>query len=830
MKGYTLIIISMIAFLFHSDVVTAQEDLGTIEIIGTSPVPGTGIDRNRVPNSTQSISIDDIDNLESNTFTDLMGEKLTGITVKDLQNSPFQKNLDYRGFTASPLLGESQGLAVYLNGIRANEGFGDTLQWDLIPENAVKKIDLMSANPVFGLNALGGSLALTTKKGIDYLQQKGSAINSFEAGSFEKHVGIFELGTGTEDTGIYISAELAHDGGWRDHSPGDIKRVFVNYGQIFENFDIDYSFLHGRTELNGNGVSPTELLQKRRESVFTWPDSTENRLYLVNSNANYYYNDNTTISGSLYYRRLIRTTFNGDELDAEECDEDNDNGHQAQLKSDFGTDDSPLCGDDNSSGDYGILIDQYGNAISSNDDIRRYGLINRTNTMTVTWGGAVQTGIQTTIDGMDHSIIIGIAADKTRSAFHSRGELGELTYNRTVNNVLNAQGGFITLESEQEHTGANGGKEDDTKRGDIGQAKLATKVDYYGLFGTDTINVSDATDVTISSRANLAYIKMYDHLAASFTRTTTLDGNHRYFRINPAVGITHKYNSNSIVRFSYKESNRTPAPIELSCASAADPCRLPNAFVADPPLEQVVSKGFEIGARGVINLFNYSGSWESAIYHYVNEDDIIFVSSGTGVSSGYFKNFGETKRMGLELSYNTDIKNKFGKIDLFTNYSYLEATFETDHTLPAANHPAGSNDVKKGDTIPGMPEHTINAGIGQKFGNDLRIGLNMNASSGVYLRGDESNQLKMTNPYVVFNANARWKPLENIEFYGRINNILDSKYENMGVLGEADADEVNVPISELGDTGSGTAVGPLDPRFYSPGSPLGISIGLRVSW
>ena len=177
MKGYTLIIISMIAFLFHSDVVTAQEDLGTIEIIGTSPVPGTGIDRNRVPNSTQSISIDDIDNLESNTFTDLMGEKLTGITVKDLQNSPFQKNLDYRGFTASPLLGESQGLAVYLNGIRANEGFGDTLQWDLIPENAVKKIDLMSANPVFGLNALGGSLALTTKKGIDYLQQKGSSIN-----------------------------------------------------------------------------------------------------------------------------------------------------------------------------------------------------------------------------------------------------------------------------------------------------------------------------------------------------------------------------------------------------------------------------------------------------------------------------------------------------------------------------------------------------------------------------------------------------------------------------------------------------------------------------
>ena len=156
------------------------------------------------------------------------------------------------------------------------------------------------------------------------------------------------------------------------------------------------SLLGGKTELYGNGVAPNELLKKRRESLFTWPDITENNLYILSSNTNYYHNDNTVISGSLYYRRLIRTTFNADELDAEECDEDNDNGHQDQLKTDFGTDDSPLCGDDNSSGDYGILIDQYGNAISSDDNIRRYGLINKTNTMTVSWGGAIQTDIQET--------------------------------------------------------------------------------------------------------------------------------------------------------------------------------------------------------------------------------------------------------------------------------------------------------------------------------------------------------------------------------------------------------------------------------------------------
>ena len=824
------LLVVILAILLITNLTKSQEDLGTIEIIGTSPIPGTGIDKNRVPNSTQSLNIDEKDNFKSNTLTDLLGERLVGVTVKDLQNSPFQKNLDYRGFTASPLLGESQGLAIYLNGIRSNEGFGDTLQWELIPENALKKIDLMSANPVFGLNALGGSLSLTTKKGLDYIEKKSTATNTLEAGSFDKHLGTLELGAGTENSGIYISSEVAYDGGWRDHSPGDIKRLFINYGHSFRDIDLDFTFLVADTDIYGNGVTPVELLQKRRESLFTWPDITENRLYLLNTNNSYYYNDNTTISTSIYYRKLLRTTLNADELDAGECDEDNENSHQSQLKTDFGTSNSPLCGDDNSSGDYGILIDQYGNAISTNSNIRRYGVLNKTNTMTVSWGGGIQTDIQEIYGDLEHSIVLGMSADKTRTAFHSRGELGELTYNRTVNNVKNSEGGFITLEAEQAHTGANGGKTSTTKRGNVGQVQLAAKVDYYGLFASDTIKLSDKSDLTVASRANLAYVKLYDHLKTSYTRAETVQGSHRFFRLNPAIGITHKFDENTIIRASYRESNRTPAPIELSCASANAPCRLPNAFVADPPLEQVVSKGFEIGARGKISLLNHNVFWETTIYHYVNDDDIIFVSSGTGVSSGYFKNFGQTIRRGVEISYDSVINNKYGKIDFFTNYSYLEATFESSHTLPAANHPSGANDVVPGNSIPGMPEHSIKAGIGQRFGKNLRIGLNMNVASGVYLRGDESNQLKPTNPYVVFNASSRWTPTPNLEFFTRIDNILDSKYETMGVFGEASASEVRVPISELGDTGSGTAIGPLDPRFLSPGSPLGIFVGLKVHW
>ena len=160
-KTYVISIIIFFSFNFYS---FAQDDLGTIDVIGISPLPGSAIDRNRIPYNSQTLDSDDITSSQSRTFTDIINEKLTGITAKDVQNSPFQKNIDYHGFTASPLLGESQGIAVYLNGIRSNEGFGDTVQWELIPDNAIKSIDLMSSNPIFGLNSLGGSLVLTTKK------------------------------------------------------------------------------------------------------------------------------------------------------------------------------------------------------------------------------------------------------------------------------------------------------------------------------------------------------------------------------------------------------------------------------------------------------------------------------------------------------------------------------------------------------------------------------------------------------------------------------------------------------------------------------------------
>jgi hypothetical protein len=109
---------------------------------------------------------------------------------------------------------------------------------------------------------------------------------------------------------------------------------------------------------------------------------------------------------------------------------------------------------------------------------------------------------------------------------------------------------------------------------------------------------------------------------------------------------------------SYSESSRAPTPIELSCNEAVfelaqqiaiehgeDPddvdfeCRLPNAFLADPPLKQVVARSIESGLRGrLAERVDY----HVGVFRTENHDDIIFQT--TGRSTGLFANVDQTRR------------------------------------------------------------------------------------------------------------------------------------------------------------------------------------------
>ena len=113
------------------------------QIIVTGVVPaGSSIDRAKLPYPIQVGSAADLENVGAVSMADFMGQNFSSVSLNDAQNNPLQRDLQYRGFTASPLLGLAQGLAVFQNGVRINEPLGDAVNWDLLPQSAINQITL----------------------------------------------------------------------------------------------------------------------------------------------------------------------------------------------------------------------------------------------------------------------------------------------------------------------------------------------------------------------------------------------------------------------------------------------------------------------------------------------------------------------------------------------------------------------------------------------------------------------------------------------------------------------------------------------------------------
>src|SRR6185369_4849361 len=146
---------------------TATE-LPQVTVISTTPLEGLGLPLNQIPASVQTGDSAEIDRQQSLDLANFLNDNFAGVTASASAANPFQLDVYYHGFTASALLGTPEGLSVYVDGVRVNEAFGDTVNWDLIPQAAISKVTLMSgSNPVFGLNTLGGALMVRTKSGHD---------------------------------------------------------------------------------------------------------------------------------------------------------------------------------------------------------------------------------------------------------------------------------------------------------------------------------------------------------------------------------------------------------------------------------------------------------------------------------------------------------------------------------------------------------------------------------------------------------------------------------------------------------------------------------------
>lgn len=805
------------------------EAMEEVNVVAATPVKGLGADLQRLPYAVQRVIGRELDESAALSLTDYASNKMSSFSINSAQNNPLQPDLQYRAFTVSPLLGLPQGLSVYSNGARLNEPLGDAVNWDLIATSAISEMTVHGgANPVFGQNSLGGSLSIATKNGFNY---QGNGLSAM-AGSWDRKRGSFESGGNNGVWGYYLNIDAFEEEGWRDLSESEAVRWLGSVSWRNEDVSgVNLTYQGGNSDLTGNGASPAGLLELDREAVFTAPDSTDNELNMVTLDGYHFFNDNSQIAAVAYYRDVQTKSFNGDASEFESCTfaggqevllEEADELEDL-IEDQLGIELDDICeGEDPAITNFDQLEELIENAaLAAGFDPEDFELENASEDLPAgaelsdeainnishrdqeSYGFDVQwTGLGE-FSGMENSLVVGLGFYSGEAGFQSVTELAGLDPDTRSTDDLGT-GVFL---ADQE-------------------VDVNATIDTASIYIANTLQVNANLALTLAGRFNQTDVQLRDQSG----QRPELDGDHTFRRFNPSIGLNYSTGSGQFFYASYSESSRAPTPIELACnegvfevarsfaeARGDDPddidfeCRLPNAFLADPPLEQVVAKSLEAGVRGGNETLRYN----LGFFHTQNNDDILFQS--TGRATGLFANVDKTQRQGIEFGISGQMKRTQWAI----NYSWIDATFASDLKVLSPIHDyadeEGEITVQDGDRIPGIADHQVKLWGQYQFSDAFNTSLEVVYNASQVMRGDESNQLAEVDGYTLVNLNAQYDINQQVRLFARVDNLFDTEYENFGLLGED-------PTEVIEDLANDSAL------FFGAGAPRAAWLGLQVSF
>jgi iron complex outermembrane receptor protein len=768
--------IAPLVFVGAARAAAPSADLDTIVVVANAPLPGFGVAADKLPGEVQALSAPDLlRGRRGDALPNALAAQLSSVSLENQQGSPFQPDFVYRGFEASPVSGVAQGVAVYQDGVRVNEAFGDNVNWDLVPEFAVQQITVQSDNPVFGLNDIGGMVGLQMKSGLAY-RGLGARLSG---GAFGDIATQAEYGSRSGPVGIYLGAGVQHEDGFRYASPATLRKAYGDLAYQAGPLELHLSLSGALNDVHATGPTPVELLARDPKAVFTVPQSMRNAMALAQLRGVYQASPILALSFNAYYRRFHQRLVDGNTTDVAVCVND-----PAQLC---------LEGAGVYPGDALYSAEGQSAPAAALPPGATPGQMDRTRTATDSFGGALQASLKAPLAGHANSFTAGVSVDRGQTGYRARAELASIT------DALAVVGSGVVIDQASSPT---------AQPPILAPVDVAARNTYAGAYAINVLDLTRRLSVTLSARLNYAEIGLVDRLGSS------LSGRHSFIRINPGAGFTYKLNTEVTAYAGYSQSSRAPTAGELSCADPANPCLLDAFLVSDPPLKQVVSRDVEFGLRGrfAAPFLTGTASWSVGAYRIDSDRDILLLATSIN-GFGYFQNAGVTRRQGIDARLDYRGRRWRGSL----SYSHLNATFQTPETLssnsPAANA-SGLIQIEPGDHLPMSPAHRLTVSADVDVTSALTLGADLRLQSGQFLVGDASNQEPRLAGFATLELRADYQLKTWLALFADIENLTDRRYYTYGAF------------TDVGRAPSSAML--TDPRTYTPAPGRAVFVGLRA--
>ncbi|GJD35274.1 TonB-dependent receptor [Methylobacterium aerolatum] len=754
----------------------------------------------KIPSTVETVTARDIDaDLGTNNVVASLARRTPGLNLSDSQGNSNRVDVTYRGFVASPVQGVPQGLAVYQNGVRINEAFGDIVNFDLIPPQAIQRIDVVTGNPVFGLNALGGAVNIQMKNGFTW---QGTEISAW-GGSDARTAGYLQYGKVSGPWSFYFTGDGLNDRGWRYESPSTIGRLYGDLG--YRTLDAEFHLIGmaARSYFGAAAATPVDFTRNDPRAIFTFPQTTTTEVGTIQLTGRVDISPTWDLAGNAYFRRFSQTYIDGNDGNFEQC------SGQSSFRGFLCFEDDGFTRAPNQTQqafrNQFLILGQQNRPVPFTDNVP-YGTLDVTKTEATGYGGSLQAANRDRILGFNNAFIIGGSIDVANYSFKSSSTLGVINPNLSITADPNNPfyGTIPGLGTPFIRTAAALG---------IAPSSVNGSNLYMGLYTQDTLDVTDRLSLTAGARLNFARIQNED--LTGFSPDVT--GTHYYNKINPVAGLTYRFFDALNLYGSYSESNRAPTPLELACSNPDRPCLLPNSLVADPPLKQVTGRTYEVGFRGQLPN-TYDGgviTYKIGAFRTDLSNDILQLATPGNAARGYFVNVPATQRQGIEVGgeYTADY------LRVYANYALVDATFQFNGTLSSPNNPLavdGAIQVTRGNQVPLVPNHQIKAGFDYYITPQWQVGLYLQAFSSSYFRGDESNLNRKLPPYYVMNFQTKYQVTKNLEVFGLITNLTNSRYATFGTFAERGPVVGNLTIN--------------DPRTTTLAQPFSVYGGFRYAF